>query len=44
MVPLPIFLGHPMWGGSPPGPPNNAQGTDTNWNIAAQNALDAWTP
>ncbi len=44
MVPLPVFLDHPMWGGDPPGPPDDSQGPDVNWNIAAQEALDAWSP
>ncbi len=42
MVPLPVFLDHPMWGGSPPGPPSDSQGQDVNWNQAAQQALNAW--
>jgi len=43
MVPLPVFLDHPMWGGDPPGPPRDSGNEqDHNWNIAAQAALDAW--
>ena len=43
MVPLPIFLDHPMWNGSPPGAPgDDGNEQDHNWNIAAQDAIDAW--
>ncbi|MBW2256492.1 MAG: helix-hairpin-helix domain-containing protein, partial [Deltaproteobacteria bacterium] len=43
MVPLPLFQHHPMWGGTPPGPPSNSGNEqDYNWLIAAQDALDAW--
>ncbi|MFC1705934.1 helix-hairpin-helix domain-containing protein [Planctomycetota bacterium] len=42
MVPLPIFCDHPMWNGNDPGAPNDAEGPDTSWVIAAQNALDTW--
>ena len=44
MVPLPLFLDHPMWGGNPPGPPSASQGQDINWNIAANQAIQAWSP
>ncbi len=44
MVPLPLFLDHPMWNGNPPGPPSDAQGQDINWNIAANQAIQAWSP
>ncbi|MFC1705992.1 FG-GAP-like repeat-containing protein [Planctomycetota bacterium] len=42
MVPMPVFLDHPMWNGNPPGLPSDAQGRDTNWIINAQNTLNAW--
>lgn len=43
IVPLPVFLDHPMWGGTPPGPPNTSGNEqDYAWNIAAQAALAAW--
>ncbi len=43
MVPLPIFLDHPMWNGNPPGPPEDSGNEqDLAWNQAAQAALDAW--
>ena len=43
MVPLPIFLDHPMWGGNPPAPPRDSGNEqDHAWNSAAQQALDAW--
>ena len=43
MVPLPIFSGHPMWGGVEPDPPaQSGSEQDYNWNIAAQDALDDW--
>ncbi|MBT3220139.1 MAG: hypothetical protein HN348_13700 [Proteobacteria bacterium] len=44
MVPLPVFLDHPMWNGNPPGSPSASQGQDHNWIIAAQGALNAWSP
>jgi hypothetical protein len=43
MVPLPLFLDHPMWGDSPPGPPHDSGNEqDHAWNAAAGDALDAW--
>ncbi|MBW2257353.1 MAG: hypothetical protein JRI25_22535 [Deltaproteobacteria bacterium] len=43
MVPLPLLLDHPMWGGSPPGPPRDSGNEqDHAWNAAAGDALDAW--
>ncbi|MBN2493435.1 MAG: helix-hairpin-helix domain-containing protein [Deltaproteobacteria bacterium] len=43
MVPLPIFLGHPMFGSSPPGPPQDSGNEqDHAWNAASQQALDTW--
>ena len=44
MVPLPVVLDHPMWNGTPPGPPSASQGQDHNWIIAAQNTLNGWNP
>ena len=44
LVPLPLFLDHPMWGGNPPGAPSDSQGQDINWNIAANQAIQAWSP
>ncbi len=43
MVPLPIFLDHPMWDGDPPGAPGDSGNEqDHSWNAAAQDALEAW--
>ncbi len=43
MVPLPLFLDHPMWNGNPPEPPRDSGNEqDHAWNNAAQQALDAW--
>ncbi|MFH1467237.1 MAG: hypothetical protein ABIO70_22825 [Pseudomonadota bacterium] len=43
MVPLPIFVGHPMWAGVEPDPPSSSGSEqDHNWIIEAQAALDAW--
>ncbi len=43
MVPLPVFLDHPMWSGSPPGPPgDDGNEQDHGWNGAAQTALNGW--
>ena len=43
MVPLPLFVDHPMWDGADPGAPNDdGNEQDHNWNIAAQDALDDW--
>jgi hypothetical protein len=43
MVPMPLFLNHPMWGGNPPGTPNNSGNwQDLAWNAAAQQQLNAW--
>jgi hypothetical protein len=33
-----------MWGGNPPGAPSDSQGQDINWNIAANQAIQAWSP
>ena len=43
MVPLPVFVDHPMWDGDDPGAPgDDGNEQDYNWNIAAQDALDDW--
>lgn len=43
MVPLPVFLDHPMWNGSPPEPPNDdGNEQDHGWNAAAQTTLNSW--
>ena len=43
MVPLPVFEDHPMWEGTRPDPPHDdGNEQDHNWNIAAQQALNAW--
>ncbi len=43
MVPLPVFLDHPMWGGSPPAAPRDSGNVqDLAWNAAAQKALNTW--
>jgi DNA uptake protein ComE-like DNA-binding protein len=43
MVPMPLFLNHPMWGGSPPAKPENSGNEqDLAWNAAAQQQLNAW--
>ena len=43
MVPLPLFLDHPMWGGAPPAPPKQSGNVqDLAWNAAAQQKLNAY--
>ncbi len=43
MVPLPVFVDHPMWDGADPGAPgDDGNEQDYNWNAAAQDALDDW--
>ena len=43
MVPLPIFLDHPMFTGATPGAPKDSGNEqDLSWNAAAQKALNAW--
>ena len=43
MVPLPIFLDHPMWNSSPPAAPKDSGNEqDLAWNAAAQKALNSW--
>ena len=43
MVPLPLFLDHPMWNGNPPRPPRDSGNEqDHSWNATAQRALGAW--
>jgi DNA uptake protein ComE-like DNA-binding protein len=43
MVPLSLFLDHPMWGGAPPSPPKQSGNVqDLAWNAAAQQKLNAY--
>ena len=43
MVPLPIFLDHPMWQGTSPGAPKDSGNEqDLSWNSSAQKTLNAW--
>lgn len=43
MVPLPLFLDHPMWQGDPPSPPaDSGNEQDLAWNALAQQTLNDW--
>jgi hypothetical protein len=43
MVPLPVFMDHPMYGGTRPAPPQDSGNEqDLAWNAAAQHTLSAW--
>ncbi len=43
MVPLPLFLDHPMWWGDPPSSPQDSGNEqDLSWNAMAQQTLNDW--